>query len=444
MSTSPAPGNPLARPAIALLTWGHVLEDFLGPNGLTIDDFCQTFTGSWIFGYARALREAAVEPVIVCTSSSVREPTWTVHVPSGTQLCLLPPPKPYVLLRRLMRTGYGRTVFQTFRGPPALRLLLYPVLSVVRELAPYASTPVWSLSRLVRRHRVKAIVCQEYEFPRFDICVLLGRLVHVPVYASFQGGDYQRWKAERLTRPLALRFCSGLVIGSSSEAARVRSTYRVPEAKIARVPNPIDLDVWRPHDRSAAREALGISQGARVVAWHGRVQLPKKGLDLLIDAWLKLSEERPGQDLRLLLIGSGEDADELRRRIGTRAAPSVVWVDRLVHDQTQIASLLAAADVYAFPSRHEGFPLAPIEAMACGLPIVAADVSGIREILGENGEAAGVIVPIDDAPALVSALGRLIDDPSLSSALGERARRRAAAFDLSSTGERLRDFLLTR
>lgn len=438
----PAAEGPAPQPRIALLTWGHVLEDFLDPNGLSIDDFCRTFTGSWIFGYARALREASVDPLIVSVTTSVRKPTWTVHEPSGTHLCLLPPPRPYVLLRRWMRSGYGRTVLQSFGGSTPLRLLLYPLLFLAKETAAYASTPPWRLSRLFRRHGVRSILCQEYEFPRFDMCVLLGRLLRVPVYATFQGGDYQRWKAERLTRPLSLRFCSGVVVGPSGEAARVQSTYGVPVAKIARIPNPIDLDVWRPHDRTAAREALGISTKARVVAWHGRVQLPKKGLDLLVEAWARLCLARPGRDLRLLLVGSGEDADELRRRITARALSNVVWVDRLLHDQRQIAFLLSAADAYVFPSRHEGFPLAPIEAMACGLPVVAADASGIRDILPGNARDNGLIVPVGDARALALALGWLIDDPVLSRELGHEAHRRAADFGLKSTGERLRDFLV--
>ena len=430
-----------AGPRVVLLTWGLVLEDFLTPNGLTLDDFCTTFTGSWIFGYARALRCAGVEPLIVAISSGTRTTVDTVHAPTGTALRLLPAPRPISQLRRLMRNGYGRTVGQTFGGPRVARLLAYPILAGVKELAPYAATPAWRLARVIRREQAAAVLCQEYEFPRFDVCVLLGKLLRVPVYAVFQGGDYQRWKAERFTRPLAVRSSAGLVVAAAGEITRVRSRYGLPRERIASIPNPIDLDVWRPRDRAAARASLGIPADARVVAWHGRVQLHKKGLDVLVDAWAAVRADRPGRELVLLLIGDGNDADELRARIAARTPEGVVWVDRLVHDPDELAFLLSAAEAYAFSSRHEGFPLAPLEAMACGLPVVGTSVSGMREIAGDE----ATIVPVGDVDAFARELGRLVDESEDHLIeLGARARRRAEAFGLAATGARLREFLLGR
>ena len=435
-----SPSDAGTRPRVALLTWGHVLEDFLRPNGLTIEDYCATFTGSWIFGYAQALRCAGVEPLIVATSIDARRPVATVHAPTGTALRILPASRTYAQLRRLMRNAYGRTVGQTFRGPRLAQLLLYPLLAGTKELAPYASVPAWRLVSLVKREQLDAILCQEYEFPRFDVCVLLGRLLRVPVYATFQGGDYQRWKLERWTRPFAVRSSSGLVIAAAGEINRVRSCYCVPDERIASIPNPIDLDVWRPRDRSEAREALGIRSTARVVAWHGRVQLPKKGLDVLVDSWAAVCSERRDRDLALLLIGDGQDAGALRGRIAARRLKGVVWVDRFLHDPSEIAFLLSAADLYAFPSRHEGFPLAPLEAMACGLPVVATAVSGVKEMVEKE---VGTVVPVDDRDAFATALGRLIDEsPSRLAKRGQRARSRAELFGLAVVGERLREFLL--
>src|SRR6185369_8481582 len=93
-----------------------------------------------------------------------------------------------------------------------------------------------------------------------------------------------------------------------------------------------------------------------------------------------------------------------------------------LNDREVIRRHLAAADVYAFPSRNEGFPVAPVEAMACGLPVVAADAPGIVDILGEDD---GTVVPAGDAEAFARALGPLLDDHNLRAALGVRARRRA-------------------
>src|SRR5690606_29871275 len=160
--------------------------------------------------------------------------------------------------------------------------------------------------------------------------------------------------------------------------------------------------------------------------WHGRVDLHRKGLDVLLDAWAQLVRERTGRDLRLLLIGTGPDAGRLRERLAAPVFEGVHWVDEYILDRDRLRCLLAAADVYAFPSRHEGSPVALMEAMASGFAVAAADAPGVADILGTD-DPAGLLVPREDAPALATALGRLLDDDALAQALGETAQHRAEA-----------------
>ena len=108
---------------------------------------------------------------------------------------------------------------------------------------------------------------------------------------------------------------------------------------------------------------------------------------------------------------------------------------RQVHD-------LCAADVYTLPSRHEGFAVAPLEAMACGLPVVAADTSGVADLLPDGEGSGGVVVPREDSTALASALGRLLDDQAHARELGIRARRWVEErFSSDAVGDRLRAFM---
>jgi starch synthase len=233
-----------------------------------------------------------------------------------------------------------------------------------------------------------------------------------------------------------MRACAGVIAAPASEAARVRAIYGIDPGRIF---NPVDTDAWTPDDGDEARSALAIPQTASVVVWHGRVAIDKKGLDVLLDAWERLCRARSDDDLRLLLVGTGDDAAALARRL-TGVGETVVWIDRFVNDPAVARRYLCAGDVYIFASRYEGFPVAPIEAMACGLPVVATDVEGARELL-RDGEA-GLIVPPNDPQALASAVGRLLDDPDRRRALGERARRRAESqFSLEATGQSLRAFL---
>lgn len=433
------PGDRNSRPVVALVPWGLTLEDFLIPNRLSLEDFCTDFTGSWMFGYVLALRAAGVETVIFCVSSGVREVTRRVHRATGSEICLIPTPPAYRLLTTGMRFPYARTVRETFRAPWPLQLPLYPLLFAAKEAAPFLATPARTLARELRRYGCDALLHQEYEFPRFDVCALLGRLQRIPVFATFQGGDYQRWWVERVTRPFAIRFATGLIVGSEAERERIRARYAAPN--VAAIPNPVDVDTWRPHDRALARRSLRISDTTRVAAWHGRVDLWKKGLDTLIDAWARVTA-RGGDTKLLLLIGTGEDASEVRRRLTEGRLENVLWIDRYVHGQDDLARLLSAADVYAFTSRHEGFPVAPVEAMACGLPIVSTDVSGIRDVLAAGERSGGVIVPREDPQRFAQELGRLLENVSLSRELGALARAQAEAFAAPSIGRKLRSFLL--
>jgi glycosyltransferase involved in cell wall biosynthesis len=432
--------NPRTKRVLALLPWGHVIEDFLVPNRLSLEDFCTDFTGSWMFGWVEALRTAGIETVLIVVSKDVRHVTRRIHRATGAPISVIPAPQTYRAARSRI-APYGRTVAHAFGGPRALRLALYPALFLAKEVAPYLSTPVRKLHAELNYYGCDALLCQEYEFPRFDVCAGLGRIHRIPVFACFQGGDYQRWQVERLVRPLSMRSAEGFIVAPATEVERIRGKYAVQERRIAMIPNPVDVDVWHPRDRLAARQELGIAHDARVAAWHGRVELRKKGLDSLVDAWARVTEQRLDRNLALLLIGTGADVNEVRALLAERRLENVIWIDRYLHDPAEIARLLAAADVYAFPSRFEGFPLAPVEAMACGLPVVSTDASGIRQILPKGYESGGVVVRREAAADFALELGRLLDDEEFSREVGRRARLRAQAFAAPAIGASLRSFI---
>lgn len=426
-------------PAVALLPWGDVIEDFLDPLGIGLEGLRDQMTGSWLFGFVDALGRAGVETAVVVVSRSVRETTRWRHGPSGAPLIVLPVPRAYRALRRTIADPYGwGPEDSAWIAGPCGRLAAQPG----RQLAPYLATPVRALGRELRLMRATALLCQEYEYPRFDVCVALGRVLGLPVVATFQGGEAPRTELERLVRPLTMRAAHALVVGPAGEAERVCTRYRVPSKRVARVFNPLDVNVWSGVRRPGIRSELGLPENAVVVAWHGRVELHRKGLDLLLGAWAQLTRD-PAAKRRLLLIGTGKDTESLRWWIRQESLQGIVWVDRYVLDKELIAAYLAAADVYAFPSRHEGFPVAPIEAMASGLPIVATAASGVAEI-APDGECSGVVVVSrDDAAGFAAALETVLDDPARRAELGRRARQRAAdAFSLDAVGRQLRAVLL--
>ena len=440
------------QPKIALLHCYDLIDDFLDSIHISFDTFCKEFVGSWMFGYINALKQVGVETVLFCISVRVTEPSRYLHEPTGATICVLPASKAYrtyrTIRRKLLRT-YGATEGQTFKdilsSNNTHRSVLSRLKDSVRSVGSYLSTPLDLLANELKQEGCQAILCQEYEFARFDTCGILGKRIGVPIFATFQGGNETQSFLEYPLRRLAFHLCQGVIIATQTEIDRVRQHYRVPNAKIARIFNPIDITSWQRCDRTQARESLGIPLDARVVVWHGRVEIERKGLDILLDAWKQVCCTRPDRELRLLLIGTGSDAAKLHQRLDSNPLPGTIWIDEFVNDRTRIQHYLSAADVYVMSSRQEGFPVAPIEAMACGLPVVATDAPGIPDILEQGEMSGGLVVPRNDVTALADAIGRVLDHPDWAQELGRRARLRVEQhFASEAVGQQLRNFLLPK
>ncbi|MBD2449487.1 glycosyltransferase family 4 protein [Nostoc sp. FACHB-152] len=440
-----------SQPTIALLHCYDLIDDFLDSINISFETFCQEFVGSWMFGYINALQQVGVRTVLFCISARVDCPSRFTHVPTGAMICVLPPDGTYHAYRAVRRNSlnfYGTNEAQSFKDIQddikVRRSLLTPIKDLAKSLGTYLSTPLGLLARELRRENCQAILCQEYEYARFDSCVLLGKLMRLPVFATFQGGDRTQSFLEAIPRQLAFHGCTGAIVATQTEIQRIKSRYGLPSRKIARIFNPVDITTWQASDRTEARAALGIPRNAKVVVWHGRVEIARKGLDILLEAWQQICNERPAQDLQLLLVGTGSDAERLRQRLETMQLKGVQWLNQFVSDRNVIQQYLSAANVYTLPSRQEGFPVAPIEAMACSLPVVAADAPGVCDIL-EGGEiSGGIIVPKEDATALAIALGRVLDNEAWGRELGKRARSRIEnCFSPETVGKQLRDVLVT-
>lgn len=424
---------------IAIVPWGDLVEDFLDDVGVSLQGFAEEMTGGWLFGYVEALRRTGVESVVFCFSARVEETTYLRHRQTAAPICVLPAPARYRRLRARMTDPYGWSVAEVFGAAGRRHPWTY---ALARDLAPYLATPIRAFARELRRSRCDAILCQEYESPRFDVSVAVGRVLGIAVFATYQGGSWQLSRLEKCVRPSSLRRSRALIVASSVEARRVREAYGLPEAKIARIPNPLDLEAWYPADRDRARAELGIGAETRLAVWHGRIDVRTKGLDLLLEAWQLVRAARPAEELALLLVGTGRDRDVLAEQLRQLQLPDVRWIGEYVLDKAAIRRYLSAGDVYVLPSRREGFPVAPLEAMACGLPVVAASAPGIEDIFDRGEQSGGLVVPAEDAEGLARCLNRLLGDEGEARLLGERARRRVTeGFSLEAVGAELQGLL---
>lgn len=175
------------------------------------------------------------------------------------------------------------------------------------------------------------------------------------------------------------------------------------------------LGAWSKARRERVRAALGLDPRAVVMVTAGRQEF-QKGQTHLVAAFDKLAPSRP--DAILLLAGRrGHESDALDTMIARSAAHDRI---RVLGHREDLPDVLAASDVFVFPSIYEGLGGAIIEAMALGLPVVASDLPAIREVV-EPDESA-LLVPAARPTPLAAAVSRLVDDPDLRHRLGARGR----------------------
>lgn len=170
--------------------------------------------------------------------------------------------------------------------------------------------------------------------------------------------------------------------------------------------------------------------GARPLIVCGARLHPDKGLGVLIDATALLRDSGRRVDVQIAgpALPGGAHAAELERRRATLGLDDDVTFLGRVDDPL---ALWGTADVYVQPSRREPFGIAVLEALALGVPVVASDVGGLRDLVAD--EQGGLLVAPDDAAALATAIARVLDEPGLAARLADRGREHAGRFTLAAT-----------
>jgi starch synthase len=263
---------------------------------------------------------------------------------------------------------------------------------------------------------------------------LAGGAPHVMTSHSLE--PLRPWKADQLGSGYALSsFCErtaiegadAVIAVSRAMAADISSAYpSVDPSRISVVHNGIDPQEYRPDPRTEVLDGLGIDPDRPTVMWVGRVT-PQKGVEHLLD----MAGRLPGEVQLVFLAGASDTPDygsamTARARHIMASHPRLHWVERML-PKPEVVQLLSHSTVFVCSSVYEPFGLINLEAMACGLPVVATAVGGIPEIVVEG--VTGHLVPVpDDAGALGAALAApvaaLLEDPGRAAAMGAAGRER--------------------
>ncbi len=236
-----------------------------------------------------------------------------------------------------------------------------------------------------------------------------------------------RIEGERLVAQRADR----LVCASDHERRLLEDAYGADPRRISVVACGVDLGLFKPIDRKAARDALRLN-GKKMVLFVGRIE-PLKGVEVLLAAAAQLGGE---SDFELFIVGGdGTASAEMRRLQGL--ASELGLIDRVSFlgpvDHDKLPLFYNAADICVVPSYYESFGLVALEAMACGTPVVASRVGGLT-VTVRDGET-GYLIPWHYPRPFAERMALLLGDDELRRSFGRTAREAVKSFGWSSIAD---------
>ncbi|GAA1885081.1 D-inositol-3-phosphate glycosyltransferase [Lapillicoccus jejuensis] len=256
--------------------------------------------------------------------------------------------------------------------------------------------------------------------------------------AALASGDSPEPPGREIGEVQVVEAADRLVANTDREARELVELYDAQPDRVRVVPPGVDLSVFTPGDRTAARAAVGVPDDAVLLLFVGRIQ-PLKAPDVLLRLAAELVARDPGLRSRLVVgVLGGPSGNGLARPRALEELAARLGIRDLVRfvppvDRATLARWYRAADVVTVPSHNESFGLVAIEAQACGTPVVAAAVGGLPVAVGD----AGVLVPTHDPADWADAVGALLADPARRAALGRRGVAHAAGFGWGTTTQRL-------
>jgi len=347
------------------------------------------------------------------------------------------------LITRLPIGGAERLIADTVRKLDRTRY--DPVVCCIQARGEMATeiertgVPVICLERMQsKRFDWRAVSMLEHLLRSERIALMHAHLYHANLYGRLAClrarvpavvSVHNTYTAPKLHRRLINRLLARgtkRVIAVSEDIKRDLMRHDgIPAERIAVIANGVDFSrLSSPLSRAQARHRLGIDEATLAIGCVARLE-EQKGIRFLLEAMAELRD----LPVRLFLIGDGRLRGELEQRA---ASLRVSEFSSFLGMRADVPDILPALDLYAMPSLWEGLSIALLEAMAAALPVVATDVGGVRQVLGED--ACGLRVSPGNAGELARAIRQLAVSPERRAALGERARRRALErFSLDAT-----------
>lgn len=213
---------------------------------------------------------------------------------------------------------------------------------------------------------------------------------------------------------------SDLIISVSKWAMGDIGHYGIPRSKMVAIHNGISPSEYKPSEKRAERfrKKHAFLKGAKILLFVGRI-IRQKGVEYLLDAMPSVLQRVP--NARLVIVGRGNRLEEMRFRASKLGLEGKVRFEGFLEEE-ELKDALCACDAFVLPSLWEVLPISILEAMACGKPIVASNVGGNSELVGNGFN--GFLVPKKSSRQLAEKIVRVLSDEKLARKLGENSRKR--------------------
>lgn len=336
----------------------------------------------------------------------------------------------------VIELGLGARLIHLDAGPPD---------EAKKDLYRRLPTFTQALSDYVAAHALSYDLVHSHYWLSGPTALEMGKRWNVPVVSSFHTlGEVQRLvrsgtggddAEQRLATEHEIAANADiLVTASPHEREQILRLYRADPGKTHVVPCGFDRDVFKPTDRAEARRRLGL-EADKIILFVGRME-PIKGIDVLLRAAAAMEG---GSDYRIVIIGGSDDDSEQQRlramAEGLGIAARLIFAGTV--DQRRLPLYYSAADVCVAPSFYETFGLVPLEAMACGTPVIAARVGGLQATIIDG--KTGYLVPWHCPEPYAERLDLLLGNDLLRDSLGRAAYEAAQNWTWAMVADRLEE-----
>jgi phosphatidyl-myo-inositol alpha-mannosyltransferase len=322
------------------------------------------------------------------------------------------------LAARLREGGHEVLVLAPMRGSPRERFVVavgrpvrVPFNGSIAPIAPWPSS-ARRVARALGEFGPDVVHAHEPLVPSAGM--FASRYPGAPVVATFHAYADRAYTFSLLApllRPVWRRLSARIAV-SEAAAMFVRSRFRQDGLRV--IPNGVDTDLF------ARAEPASLPEGRRVL-FVNRLE-PRKGFGVMVQAFRRLAMAHP--DLVLVVAGDGPERGAIHR-LPASVRERVVMLGNVPHDR--LPSLHAASDVFCAPAiGRESFGIVLVEAFSSGVPVVASDIPGYREVVGDGVTA--LVTPPSDSAAVADAIALLLKDADLSKRLAEAGRQAARRY----------------